>query len=232
MLADLMVHAASLKRTPPRFRPHLRDAVRYLASGRRQARAWAPHLANARGLIDTTIDDLPRRRSVAVLGSGPLFDIPLESLARTFSRVILVDRIHLSAIDRRLARYGNVELWWRDLGEGLGLLAEITDLDWVISSAVVGALAAAVPGRERQAVDSHLDGLAALACPATLIADLDYRVFNRHGVVLESADLMYGRPVPRTGLRWKWEIAPFGESGRNTRRVHYMAAWPDWRVTD
>jgi hypothetical protein len=146
--------------------------------------------------------------------------------------VILVDRIHLSAIDRRLARYGNVELWWRDLSKGLGLLAEITDLDWVISSAVVSALAAAVPGRERQAVDSHLDGLAALACPATLIADLDYRVFNRHGVILESADLMYGRPVPRTGLRWKWEIAPFGEERRHTRRVHYMAAWPDWRVAD
>ena len=110
------------------------------------------------------------------------------------------------------------------------LISSGVPLNW--SSAVVSALAAAVPGRERQAVDSHLDGLAALACPATLIANLDYRVFNRHGVILESADLMYGRPVPRTGLRWKWEIAPFGEERRHTRRVHYMAAWPDWRVAD
>jgi hypothetical protein len=234
MLAELFVYAASYRPTPPAFRPHLGEAVGLWARGQRQTRAWAPHLANSRGLIDTTIDDLASRRTVVVLGSGPLFDVPVESLARTFRRVVLVDRIHLSTIDSRVDRYPNVERQWRDLSttresDALGFLDAIDDLDWVISLSLVSQLARAAPGAERQEVDGHLDKLTTLRCPATLVTDLDYRVFNRHGVMLDTADLLHGRPVPRSGLRWKWEVAPFGEEGRHTRRVHSMAAWPDWR---
>ncbi|MDC9826506.1 hypothetical protein PRN20_22455 [Devosia sp. ZB163] len=234
MLAELSVHAASYRATPPAFRPHLRDAVRYWSLGQRQGRAWAPHMAHARSLIDTTIDDFAVRRAIVVLGSGPLYDIPLESLARTFRRVILVDRAHLSTITPRLARYGNIELQWRDLGHAgcpapLGFLAEIPDLDWVISANVVSALATQAGSDGARIVSGHLEQLAALPCPVTLVTDLDYRVFNRHGVVLDSADLLHGWRVPRSGLRWKWEVAPFGEFARHTRRVHYVAAWPDWR---
>jgi len=234
MLAELFVYAASYRPTPPAFRPHLGEAVGLWARGQRQTRAWAPHLANSRGLIDTTIDDLTSRRTVVVLGSGPLFDVPIESLARTFRRVILVDRIHLSTVGQRVDRYANVERDWRDLSSvatpgALGFLAAIDDLDWVISLNLVSQLARAAPGAERAVVDAHLDALTALPCPATLLTDLDYRVFNRHGVMLDTADLLHGRPVPRSGLRWKWEVAPFGEESRHTRRVHSMAAWPDWR---
>ena len=235
MLAELFVHAASYRQTPPAFRPCLGEAIERWARGERQGRAWAPHLANSRGLIDTSIDDLAQRRTVAVLGSGPLFDVPLESLARTFRSVVLVDRAHLSTVAPRIAPYPNVRREWRDLSadrvaEPLAFLTEIPDLDWVISVCLVSQLAQAAPERrQRFVVDSHLDVLAAFPCPVTLVTDLDYRVFNRHGVVLDSADLLHGRPVPRTGLRWKWEVAPFGEEDRHTRRVHSVAAWPDWR---
>lgn len=235
MLAELFVYAASYRATPPAFRPHLGEAIGLWARGQRQTRAWAPHLANSRGLIDTTIDDLETRRTVVVLGSGSLFDVPVESLARTFRRVILVDRIHLSTIRQRVDRYDNVSRAWRDLSserdpDPLGFLDRIDDLDWVISVSLVSQLARAAPeGKQRHVVDGHLDKLAALPCPVTLVTDLDYRVFNRHGVVLDTADLLHGRPVPRSGLRWKWEVAPFGEESRTTRRVHSVAAWPDWR---
>ena len=217
MLAELRVHAASRRDTPPRFRPYLAEAVRSWSTGLRQSRAWAPHV---------------------VLGAGPLFELPLESLARTFARVVLVDRAHLSAIRPRLARYGNIERQWRDLSpatsvDPLAFLAGIADLDWVISANLLGSMALAAPaGQHRQVIEDHLAALAALPCPATLITDLDYRVFNRHGVVLDSADLMHGRFMPRSGLRWKWEAAPFGADQRHTRRVHSVAAWPDWREAD
>jgi hypothetical protein len=235
MLAELLVYATSYRTTPPAFRPHLGESIGLWARGQRQTRAWAPHLANSRGLIDTTIDDLNQRRTVVVLGSGSLFDVPVESLARTFRRVILVDRIHLSPAKKRITRYDNVVREWRDLSTerdpaALSFLDGIEDLDWVISLSLVSQLArAASDGAQRRVVDDHLDKLAGLPCPATLITDLDYRVFNRHGVVLDSADLLHGRPVPRSGLRWKWEVAPFGEESRTTRRVHSVAAWPDWR---
>ncbi|MDP3314983.1 MAG: hypothetical protein Q8M47_02840 [Devosia sp.] len=238
MLAELAVYAASYRRTPPAFRPHLRPAIGYWARGARQARAWAPHLANTRGLLDTTIDDHPVRRTVVVLGSGALFDLPLESLARTFEHVLLVDRVHLSSIDARIARYSNVRLAWRDLSTAadpaaLDFLRDIEGLDWVISANVLSAMAsAAEPAMARRVVDSHLGSLAALPCPVTLITDLDYRVLNRHGVIVDSADLLHGYPMPRSGLRWKWEVAPFREEARDTRRVHYVAAWPDWRMAE
>lgn len=235
MLAELKVHVETIRATPMPFRPHVGAAVRHWSLGTRQYRAWAPHLAQARGLIDTTIDDIARRRVVVVLGAGPLFDIPLESLGRTFEQVVLVDRVHPSATNARVARYRNVRRIWRDLSPetdaaALDFLGEIDGLDWVISSTLVAQLAAgaAAPAR-RQVVDRHLDALAGLPCPVTLIADLDYRVLNRHGVLRDSADLLHGRPMPRSGLRWKWEVCPFGEEGRDTRRVHYVAGWPDWR---
>jgi hypothetical protein len=234
MLAELMVRAASRRRTPPQFRPHIDDAVRYWSRGQRQSRAWAPHLAKARSLIDTTIDDISSRRTVAVLGSGPLFDVPLESLARTFKRVILIDRIHLPVIDARLARYANIERLWHEVPatadkRQLAVLDDIAELDWVISTGLLAPLAAQAGSGARAVIDSHLDRLAEMPCPVTLIADLDYRLFNRHGVLLDSGDLLQGRAIPRSGLRWKWEIAPFGEEHPQHRRVHYMAAWADWR---
>jgi hypothetical protein len=238
MLAELRVLAASRPATPPAFQPYLREAVRYWSRGQKQARAWAPHLAHARGLIDTTIDDFPVRRTVVVLGSGPLFEVPLESLARTFEKVILVDRAHLWAIDARLARYGNIELQWRDLspasgGRALAFLDGLTGLDWVISANLLGAMALEAPAATAPSVvERHLATLLALPCPVTLITDIDYRVFNRHGVVLDNADLMHGHRLPRSGLRWKWEAAPFGSEHRHTRRVHSVAAWPDWREAD
>ena len=155
MLAELFVHAASYRQTPPAFRPCLGEAVEHWGRGERQARAWAPHLANSRGLIDTSIDDLAQRRTVVVLGSGPLFDVPLESLARTFRCVVLVDRAHLSTIAPRIAPYPNVRREWRDLSadrvaEPLAFLAEIPDLDWVISVCLVSQLARAAPERRRR----------------------------------------------------------------------------------
>lgn len=235
MLAELAACAKSYRHTPPAFRPHLLPAARYWSRGVRQTRAWAPHMAHARGLIDTTIDDFPVRRTVAVLGSGPLFDLPLESLARTFERVILVDRIHLAAVDTRIGRYSNVQLDWRDLSPAdnpgvLDFLGEIKGLDWVISANLVSDMAASAPDQVRLVVDRHLDALIGLPCPVTLITDLDYRVLNRHGIILDSGNMLYDRTMPRSGLRWKWEVAPFGEEARHTRRVHHVAAWPDWRL--
>ena len=235
MLTELAVPGRTYLATPPEFRRHVPEALGYWWRGEKRRKAWAPHMSNARGLIDTGIDDLTMRRTVVVLGSGPLFDIPLESLARNFARVVLIDRVHPASITPRLRRYDNVEIRHRDLavasGENaLAFLAAIPDLDWVISANLLGALADAVAdGMARRAVDSHLDGLAGLPCPATLVADLDYRVVNRHGVVRESGDLLHGREVPRTGLRWKWEVAPFGTEHRHLRRVHSVAAWWDWR---
>lgn len=235
MLAEFYVWLMSLPATPLGFRRHLAEAVGLWSRGRRQAKAWVPHISQARGMIDTAIDEMSPRRSVVVLGSGPLFDVPLESLARTFREVHLVDRAHPWTIGGRTRRYPNIRLHWRDLSaatttDPLAFLSEIADVDWVISTNLLSQIASAAPGgRECEVIEAHLDALAALPCRATLITDVDYRVVDRSGEVREEGDMMFGHTLPEPDATWKWEVAPFGDESQETRRVHRVAAWIDWR---
>jgi hypothetical protein len=235
-LAQNVIYLRSYRRTPAAFRPHLIGAIGLWARGQRQFRAWTPHLNKTLAVLDTTIDDIASRRTVAVLGSGPLFDVPVESLARTFRRVLLVDLAHLSTTDRRIAQYGNVERVWRDLApdgdrQPLAFLRDIVDLDWVISVNLLSQIARAAPdGTERAAIDAHLDGLSTLGAPVTLITDVDYRVFDRAGILLEEMDLMHGRELPAPETRWLWEVAPFGEEAADSRRIHTVHAYADWHA--
>jgi hypothetical protein len=232
--AQNLIYLRSYRRTPAAFRPYLIGAIGLWARGQRQFRAWTPHLNKTLAVLDTTIDDIASRRTVAVLGSGPLFDVPLESLARTFAHVLLVDLAHLSTIDHRIERYPNVERVWRDLapdGEPhpLAFLRAVPELDWVISVNVLSQIARAAPdGEERATIDAHLDDLSSLGVPVTLITDVDYRVFDRAGTLLEEMDLMHGRELPFPETRWLWEVAPFGEEAADTRRIHTVHAYADW----
>jgi hypothetical protein len=232
--AENAMYVRSFGRTPWAFKRHLVDAVGLWSRGKRQLRAWTPHLNNTLAVLDTTIDDIAPRRTVAVLGAGPLFDVPLESLARTFERVLLIDLAHLASTDKRLARAPNVERVWRDLSpEGdaapLSFLATIPNLDWVISVNLLSQIGRAAPdGGERRAIETHLRGLSGLEMPVTLITDIDYRVFDRAGALIKEHDLMHGVPLPMPETRWLWEVAPLGEEGADRRRVHSVVAFPDW----
>lgn len=236
MLAESLVYARSVLRTPPAFRRHLPGSIGLWARGQRQFRAWTPHINKTLAVLDTTIDDIASRRTVAVLGSGPLFDVPLESLARTFERVLLVDLSHLSTTDRRLRRYANVERVWRDLAPAgdaipLAFLSKIADLDWVISVNLLSQIGEfAADGEERRTIDTHLDSLSALQVPVTLVTDVDYRVFDRAGTLIEDVDLMRGHVLPPPESRWLWEVAPLGEEAPDTRRIHTVFAYPDWHA--
>lgn len=235
-LAEYSVYLRSLRRTPATFRRYLVDAVGLWSRGDRQARAWTPHLNKTLAVIDTMIDDIARRRTVAVLGSGPLFDVPLESLSRTFGRVLLVDLAHLASTDRRVNRAPNVTRVWRDLApEGepdpLAFLRDVPDLDWVISLNLLSQIGrAAADGEERATIIAHMAGLSQLQTSVTLVTDVDYRVFDRAGTLLEEMDLMHGVRLPPHEGRWLWEVAPFGEEAPDTRRVHTVVAFPDWHA--
>lgn len=231
MIAEGLVYLRSWSATPPAFRRHVAEAVGLWGRGQRQAAAWAPHIANTSGLIDTSIDDIQPRRKVAILGSGPLFDVPLEALARNFGEVLLIDQAHLSTIRKRVGRYPNVKLVWQDIAPGLGFLGDIPELDWVVSVNLASQLGRAAPeGEERAAIERHLNDLSALPAASTLITDLDFRIFDESGDLREEFDLMHGIKLPKSDLHWKWELAPLGEEGIRSRRVHGVAAWSDWNA--
>ena len=236
MLAESVIYLLSYRRTPPALRRHLVEAIGLWARGKRQAHAWAPHLERTRAVIEAAMADGPGRRTVAVLGAGPLFDVPVEVLAEKFERVLLIDIAHLWPAHRRIAPLRNVETIWRDLappGEPapLAFLNSIPDLDWVISLNLVSQLAHTAPeGDEAALVDRHLGGLDALPMPVTLVTDTKYRIVDRTGREAETFDLLYGRALPAAAETWTWDVAPFGEEAPNTQRVHTVAAYPDWHA--
>ncbi len=95
---------------------HLREMgyvreLRALRARRDRCRsAWRPHLEHTRAVIQDAVARCEQRRSALVVGSGLLFDIPLEELSRHFERVVLVDIVHAWSVHRAATRFSNVRL--------------------------------------------------------------------------------------------------------------------------
>lgn len=73
---------------------HAYAATACAARGRRCARAWAPHRERTKAAIRAAVAACASRRTVLVLGSGPLADVPLVDLTGRFGRVVLADAAH------------------------------------------------------------------------------------------------------------------------------------------
>lgn len=71
---------------------------------------WQPHLSRTRQVIEHAALACSQHDSVLVTGSGLLLDVPVEMLARTFRRVVLVDIHHGRETRRAVRRLANVEL--------------------------------------------------------------------------------------------------------------------------
>jgi len=84
----------------------LRELVAIEARGRRCRKFWAPHLARSKELIARSAENAPGDGLAVVLGSGPLFDVPLEALTRRFETVVLADAAHAPGARRRAKKNG------------------------------------------------------------------------------------------------------------------------------
>ena len=85
--------------------------LRALRARRNRCRnAWHSHLEHTRAVILDAAARCEQRRSPLVVGSGLLFDIPLEALSRQFEIVVLVDIVHAWSVHRQAARLSNVRL--------------------------------------------------------------------------------------------------------------------------
>ncbi len=109
---------------PVRDMGYLKETIGLEARRRRCRDAWRPHLEASRALIVEAAGSCSRRRRAVVLGSGGLFDIPLDDFSRLFDDIVLVDILHLPRVRRMAARYGNVTLLEHDL---TGLIAPLHD---------------------------------------------------------------------------------------------------------
>jgi len=124
MIAEFIRYWTTL--APERVRKHgyLKRLIALEFRERRCRGAWGPHLVRTRQYIVKAIGLVPRPRTAVIIGSGLLFDVPLEDLADRFERVYLVDIFHMPHVRRAARRYFNVKLLAGDVTGIFAMLKE------------------------------------------------------------------------------------------------------------
>lgn len=215
-------------------------AIACLYRAERCAAAWAPHQRHTRqSILDAMGDAPPACDTVLILGSGPCLDLPIPELLARFSRLLLVDVAHPPVALRLAARHPAIELVVQDLtelavplsGDGTAcptVPVPTTFLDdprigLVVSANLVSQLPL-VPLRRlakcwlkadgvalgHAIIAAHITYLARFACPALLIGDVERRVLDGDGRLVEREDPLFGVTLP-LGREWDWILAPVGE---------------------
>jgi hypothetical protein len=216
----------------------LSESIAISARHRRCRQAWAPHLAACRAAILDALARTRTRRSVLVMGSGALLDLPLEELAHAFRHVLLVDLVHPWRTRRLASRFRNVTLITEDVTGALDacLRGELSaprpfarlddeEVDLAISLnllsqlplAPVRTLAGRVPdaalaGFAQDLIRGHLADLDRCGATTLLIADVERVVTDRGGRQVERSSLIADLPEPLADLSWWWDIAPAPEA--------------------
>lgn len=252
MILEALNFAATYPLTPRRRRQEIASSVSLWARSRRAARQWRPHEEACHREIATIVSTLSEKRSVAVLGSGLLRDVPISLISKEFDRVYLFDLQHLASVRiwARLSGLANLEFQTRDLSgveqlkaklqaelRPLAFLTEIPDLDLVISANLLSQIGVGIgrmvaadstlpPQATERLIAAHVEGLTSLNCPGLLLTDQSYEVIDKTGNVLERDDLMKGVRLPPTRAEWSWTVAPYGELSPDYQAVHRVVSVP------
>ena len=123
MLAELFAWMTTPCPAAARRLGYLREPIAIEARYRRHAERWRPHLEKSKAVIEEAVSNSSRRRRAVGLGSGPLFDIPVEALANAFDVVELVDIVHPKRARQIAAGFADVELKTSDVSSAADALA-------------------------------------------------------------------------------------------------------------
>ncbi|PYB77349.1 hypothetical protein [Rhizobium wuzhouense] len=247
MILEALNYAATWPLTSAAHRPFIRSSVNLWARANRCRTAWAEHERQTKAAILKAAEQCRQRRTVVVLGSGLLRDVPITELSRLFDTVVLVDLVHLASVRGWLKLKGlkNIRLIERDLSgldallagevlEPLSFLRQVPYLDLVVSANLLSQIGIGVArrlggqsedsDRVRQAIAAHVEGLAQVPAATCLVTDISYTVIDRGGLRHETVDLMHGVDLGTPSARWDWPVIPFGEESRDYQIVHHVIA--------
>ena len=233
---------------PRRERAFLRSSEHVRARYLRCRSAWSSHLERSRAAIERGMGRCAHRGSVFILGGGMLHDVPLDRLASEFSRVVIVDVVHLWRSVLAARRYGNVEQLCLDVSgyssgdavkgraPSVGVPVDLFELggaDFVVSLNLLSQLAV-IPrlaegskmGEEefdalgRQMVANHLSVLDRLGGEVTLITDSEcWEVYPESGR-RSAKEVLFGMDVGPFEEEWDWQIAPIPEAAMDHHVIH------------
>lgn len=245
MILEALNYAATWWMTSREHRPFIRYSINLWSRGRRCGSAWADHERNCHQVILKAASVINPRRTVVVLGSGLLRDVPVVALSRAFDTVVLVDLVHVASVRAWVAYKGltNIRFIERDLSgydalrngevpEPLDFLRRVPWLDLVVSANLLSQIGMGVQKRLAaetapvpddtlaRLIRAHIDGLTQVAASTCLITDTSFQVIDRTGKLHEERDLLAGIAPPPALAGWEWPVAPLGEESKDYRIQH------------
>lgn len=251
MLFEFYQHLTTPCPRPIKEIGYLRELIGMAARYRRCRTAWQPHLDHCRDWIIQSMGEAHGR--VVVLGSGLLYDVPLNQLSDHFDEVVLVDILHMPALGKAIKRYANVRLESRDITGFVGSLYDgssvappdvaplaLDEVDLVISLNVLSQLAIVplqfaakkglklVSGTARALVQAHLEALGQSAARVCLITEVAQHLCDADQV-LEKEYPLAGLDIPQalksSSTSWDWNFAPHPERHPRYDLVYRVEAY-------
>ena len=220
---------------------HLVESISLLSREKRCQKHWATHRASCKQFITTELKNARHYDSVLVLGSGPLHEIPIEILSKTFKRVVLVDIVHLHSTKKSVAHLTNVEFIEHEITEveeALRVNKELRDKvpakfvaeDWglVLSVNVMSQLPLhletyilkklknrftelQVDSFLKGVTQNHLTYLESFDTNVILITDTQTFYYDKKEKVIQTDNNYEHLSLPKPTLEWNWNIAPIPE---------------------
>ncbi|MDD4973138.1 MAG: class I SAM-dependent methyltransferase [Bacteriovorax sp.] len=245
MICELIAYFNSYKTREARVFGHLYESIALIEREKRCRSYWLSHRTLCKNFITENMNKCSGKSSVLVLGSGPLHEIPLELLARSFEKVDLIDVVHLKSTKERYSQHKNVHFIEADITELESELLKSRKVvnkmpsqfldqnyDLVISANILSQLSyhlrnflekKARPKLSAEELDlfanqvtfDHFLYLQKFSCPVILITDTETVLQDKQGRVIESETPYINFSFPVPIKEWWWNVAPIPEYQKN-----------------
>lgn len=211
---------------------------------RRCAKAWATHNQNCQQLVRDHLNKL-QPKTVMVIGSGLLLEVPIQDLLDKTEKIYLVDLVHAPEIRKLAAKNPQITLIEKDISGLLGVLKkgggvfqvknipwqqlpawDLPKVEWVISANLLSQIPLMISETismssevyqkfARSVRDQHIERLLAQAEKVLLFADFETRYIARDGERLKLETYEVNLRSLKPDREWNWEISPYGEVSRD-----------------
>lgn len=234
---------------------HLFESISLLFREKRCQKTWATHRTSCKNFIENQLKNARHYDSILILGSGPLHEIPIEHLSKTFKRVVLVDIVHLKSTKKSIAHLSNIIFIEHDITEieeslrvHKKLIEKIPEKflrdDWglVLSINVMSQLplhlenyinsklknkftASEIDKYLKGITKNHLTYLQSFHSNVILISDTQTFYYDKNDKILQTHNNYEHIELPKPTQEWCWNLAPIPEFQKDVGLKMHVCAF-------
>lgn len=233
MIRELINFCLTPASSSARRSGHVYESIAFEARARRNQKAWTPHWQNCREMTEKFLQLHPAAKSLTILGSGSLFEVPREHFPGRLEKLVLVDRVFPRSVRRWVKdNQGSLKIEMVELNLVDPFLTSQTLLkkvntDLILSANLLSQLALHEKESHRkiEIEKHHLACLEGFRHRALLWTDVvgQYRVAKTGQIESEVPTVLVD--LPESDRHWIWEIAPVPEFNREIDLALKMKAF-------